>query len=417
MRSNFINQQFYRNMLNILVIDDDKITHSFIKRALENLFILHDVFSGDEGLQAAKDLKPDIILLDVEMPGKNGYEVCELLKTSEATQNIPVIFLSANRELRDVMLGFVAGADDYIVKPFQADALRAKLNVISRYHEQNEELSHQVEVAQKTAYTALTGTSDLGQVIRFVEQCYDITNYNGLAQALFQVTNTLQLSCTLLIKSIEGDDFHSSKSLAIPPLERELITTLHDEKRFIDFGGRTQINYKNISVLIKNMPLDDADRYGRIKDLFPAMLGTADAKITQLDTLNALISNTDEINGSFLMVTDSLNKIKKSINDNQKHNIKIMRDMMMELDLQLPKMGLESDQEQYILDRIDNAITEAHDAADITRQLNTSFNIILDNLDELVVNQKQLQDNFSSLTDTSSNEEKDEGYTMDVELF
>ncbi len=69
---------------------------------------------------------------------------------------------------------------------------------------------------------------------------------------------------------------------SVPPSENQLVSMLHNEKRFYDFGCRTQINYPNLSVLIKNMPIDDMERYGRIKDILPAMIGTVNNRIISL---------------------------------------------------------------------------------------------------------------------------------------
>jgi CheY-like chemotaxis protein len=99
-------------MHKILVIDDDKITHAFVKRALANKYVITDTFNGEQGLAELKIQQPEVILLDVEMPGLNGYEVCERIKADEDTAEIPVIFFSARGDLRDRMQGFEAGADD-----------------------------------------------------------------------------------------------------------------------------------------------------------------------------------------------------------------------------------------------------------------------------------------------------------------
>jgi CheY-like chemotaxis protein len=100
-------------MYKILVVDDDKISHAFIKRALLTRFVLTHTFSGEEALRLLAIEKPDLVLLDVEMPGLNGYAVCEQIKANPETADIPVLFLSARDELRDRIQGFDVGADDY----------------------------------------------------------------------------------------------------------------------------------------------------------------------------------------------------------------------------------------------------------------------------------------------------------------
>lgn len=403
-------------MQKVLVIDDDKITHSFIKRALKQQYTLIHAYDGEQGIKSCLDLNPDMILLDVEMPGKNGYEVCEILKSNENTQNIPVIFLSGNSSINNIMLGFEAGADDYIVKPFQAQALLAKLLVIGRYKTHQTALHQQIEAAHKTAHTAISGTGDLGQALHFIELCYNVSSIDEIAQALFRVTNNLQLKCALIIQSFEYDNFYSSEKSEVPPLEQELLQLLKNENRFYDFGCRTQINYSNISLLIKNMPLDNMERYGQIKDILPTMLAAADSKINQLNTLHVIDKNTKNINQSFSMISSALNVIKKSINSSHNGNTKIMRGMLTDLDRYLPTMGLESDQEQYILDRVDEAITESHKTISKTHQVTENFNAILENLSCLVGKQQDIQNEISKLSN-KTDYSNDDGYAMDVELF
>lgn len=84
-------------------------------------------YNGYDGLDRARHLLPDLILLDVMMPGLNGYQVCELLKASEETRDTPVLFLSALAEIDDKIRAFNAGAADYITKPFHAREVLARV--------------------------------------------------------------------------------------------------------------------------------------------------------------------------------------------------------------------------------------------------------------------------------------------------
>ncbi len=105
--------------ITILTVDDNPsnirlLTH-YMEREGYNVITAED---GFEGFKAAIKYHPDLILLDVMMPGTDGYEVCELLKTEEETRDIPVVFLTAKAEAEDKIKGFEMGAVDYIIKPF-----------------------------------------------------------------------------------------------------------------------------------------------------------------------------------------------------------------------------------------------------------------------------------------------------------
>jgi diguanylate cyclase (GGDEF)-like protein len=118
----------------VLLIDDSPALQALVKVALaaDNLDV-HGALNGVEGVEAAKRLAPDLILLDLEMPGPDGFEVCEMLASQPETIRIPVIFLSATSEPDLRARGLNAGACDFISKPFHGDELRARVRVALRY--------------------------------------------------------------------------------------------------------------------------------------------------------------------------------------------------------------------------------------------------------------------------------------------
>lgn len=112
----------------VLLVDDVATNLDVLLEQLsqENIDI-RIALSGEEGLHLARSLKPDLILLDVMMPGMDGYEVCRLLKQDSTLTNIPVVFLTAHDEEIEVERGFALGAVDYIHKPFSLPILKARV--------------------------------------------------------------------------------------------------------------------------------------------------------------------------------------------------------------------------------------------------------------------------------------------------
>jgi diguanylate cyclase (GGDEF)-like protein len=118
----------------VLLIDDAPALHRVVAAQLrvDGIETL-SAFDGTEGIHTAKTTRPDVILLDVGMPGLNGFEVCELLKVQPETAHIPVMFLSGANEPSDRVRGLQLGASDYLAKPFDGDELRARVRVSLRY--------------------------------------------------------------------------------------------------------------------------------------------------------------------------------------------------------------------------------------------------------------------------------------------
>jgi diguanylate cyclase (GGDEF)-like protein len=124
-----------------LVIDDSRSIHALVAAHLGRQFELSSAFDGQSGLTTAKDASPEFILLDVDLPDLNGYEVCRRLKEDPATRTIPVIFLSSGSETRQKIQGLDSGACDYVTKPFEPWELRARVRAALRSKQAVDEMA------------------------------------------------------------------------------------------------------------------------------------------------------------------------------------------------------------------------------------------------------------------------------------
>jgi DNA-binding response OmpR family regulator len=117
----------------ILVIEDDDIVARTIERSLRGEeFRVTLANSGVEGLKAARRRPPDLVILDIIMPGMDGYTVCREMRSDPILAEIPILFLTAKIKDEDKIAGFNAGADDYLCKPFNIDELILRLRAILR---------------------------------------------------------------------------------------------------------------------------------------------------------------------------------------------------------------------------------------------------------------------------------------------
>jgi CheY-like chemotaxis protein len=111
----------------ILTVDDDPNNITIVEELLEDNYDLKTATSGEQALEIAKDFRPDIILLDIMMPGMNGYEVCRRLREHYTSEHTKIIMVSARAMISERLEGYEVGADDYITKPFDGDEFLAKI--------------------------------------------------------------------------------------------------------------------------------------------------------------------------------------------------------------------------------------------------------------------------------------------------
>ncbi|MCF6202216.1 MAG: response regulator [Methylococcaceae bacterium] len=331
----------------ILVVDDDPFFLKFFEETFADHYQFEFTDTGEECLKKLQTIKPDLILLDVKMPGISGIETCEKLKSNLLTEEIPVIFVSALSLPEERMAGYKAGGEDYITKPFNEEELLTKIEITLVSQQEKEALQQSSNDAIGMAMTAMTQASEMGEVMQFTRDSYHCLTQEALAKRLLESLSQFDLSTTIRVTVDKQDTFFSTLGI-VGDREQDVMSQMKQGERFIHFGKRTIINFKNISVLIKNMPIKDVDRYGRLNDVTGMLLEGADARITGLEMSSSLMSL---VNATRTMLTE----IESSRKENEKKHIKIIDDLISNVEWSYINMNLSEQQEQFFSDLLEKA--------------------------------------------------------------
>lgn len=194
-----MNGSFDARSANILVVDDTPENLGVIVDQLEEQgFRVAVAQDGEEAIRRAQRILPDLILLDVMLPGIDGFETCRRLKADELTRDTPVVFMTALTDSADKIKGFVAGGVDYVTKPFEAQEVLARVKTHLCLHamqraigQQNRQLQHEIAIRQQ-AEAALRESEaryrtlvELSPDAIMIEQEGRIVFANGAASRLF----------------------------------------------------------------------------------------------------------------------------------------------------------------------------------------------------------------------------------------
>lgn len=133
----------------ILIVDDEPNNLQLLRQILKGTYQLSMATNGQQAIEIAHKVKPDLVLLDVMMPGMDGYETCQKLKSDRATHKIPVIFVTAKAEVVDEKRGFDVGAVDYITKPVSGPIVQARVATHLALYDQQRAM--QIQINQRTA--------------------------------------------------------------------------------------------------------------------------------------------------------------------------------------------------------------------------------------------------------------------------
>ena len=129
-------------MKHILIVDDVTTNLKCAAEVLKDTYDVTTAKSGKAALQILREMQPDLIMLDVNMPEMNGFEVMERIKEDPVTRDIPVIFLTAEADKENEVTGLKMGAMDFIKKPFEPDIMRSRIEKILQMTEQTKELQN-----------------------------------------------------------------------------------------------------------------------------------------------------------------------------------------------------------------------------------------------------------------------------------
>lgn len=191
----------------VLVIDDQENITEFIKLGLKyEGFLVETAADGPAGLAAAQHLNPDLIILDVMLPGMDGLEVCRQLRTNPTTQDIPILMLTAKDDVRDRIAGLETGADDYLTKPFSFEELVARIHAILRRQKRgrgDENVAGYGQILQFGDLQLNTSTREVHRGTRQID--LTVTEYNLLH--LFMSYPRQVLDRQTILNRVWGYDF------------------------------------------------------------------------------------------------------------------------------------------------------------------------------------------------------------------
>lgn len=172
----------------LLLVDDEPVNLRVLKQLLASDYQLVFAKNGDEAIKLATTSRPNLILLDVMMPGLTGFEVCRLLKEKEQTKSIPIIFVTALSDEVDETEGFDAGAVDYITKPISPAVVKARVRTHLNLVRSDALLESRLQVVQRLGRAAEYKDNETGMhVMRMSHYAKELALAYGLSEAQAEI--------------------------------------------------------------------------------------------------------------------------------------------------------------------------------------------------------------------------------------
>lgn len=300
----------------ILVVEDDESVREIIKFSLELAnYRVMTMNNGADAIRKAVEIKPDLILLDLMIPVCDGFEVCRRLKANFLTSQIPIVILTAKRDMKDKVAGMEAGADDYITKPFNRTELLARVKMVLLRTMQHREsnpltgLPGNVTIERRASELLAEGGLFAVLVIdidnfKAYNDNYGYSQGDVAIQLLAEVITDLatEYGESIFVGHIGGDDF-----IVLAPTEKgreiaEKITKTYEEKSEMLFNAEDLAR----GYFISKSRTGEEKRYPCFFSLTVAVVANTDAKysnyLQMIDVATELKKYGKMIDGSAVTV-------------------------------------------------------------------------------------------------------------------
>lgn len=334
----------------VLVVDDDA---EFLKSInnFENSTNVSTANNFSECLALTKTTCFDLLVLNIDLNGGCEFEVCEQVKKQSPSTDI--IILSASTDEETIVNGYKAGATDYLIKPIRIEELKEKLHLVLSFKERIKSSEAKLKAleeaninANQVAMSAMTDSSQLGRVLEFMDNNINCSEIDEVATSLVDTCEALGLQTTIFIQTSLEKSVKTSGG-EIKPIEVTLIEKVRNQNRIIDFNQRTIFSDKCVSILVKNMPLDNPVEYGRFKDSLMMLACGANSRVKAIMNEQLLIASRDS-------VTKALSVIEENISEQSSLATSVMNDFMLDMESTILVLGLSEEQEDYVFSLVDN---------------------------------------------------------------
>ena len=335
------------NLFKVFVVDDDPIILEVMCSFLEPDCVVM-TFDSAEACQAhlAKE-KPDMFLLDVGLPGMDGYTFCRQIKDDAAFTRIPVTFVSGHDTIDARVLGYEAGGVDFIIKPFEPEEVLRKVKVAQSIVHSQHSLEEQAEAAEYLASLVMAGMDETGILLQFMSKLIAWDNTQEIAAGLLELLQRYRLDGVVQTRLAQRTETLSAAGANLP-LETSVIDHVRGLGRIFEFRKRGVHNFDRITIMINNLPLAEPEYCGRLRDHLAVAAQSVDARLKAIETEEA----NRRSQAGILLALDSISTTIMSLSEAHQGNATDSAKLMLELQQTLAnsffRLGLTEGQELFL---------------------------------------------------------------------
>lgn len=368
----------------VFIVDDDKTIRLLLESMLANLYDVEVFDSAESCLKRLADRIPDLLLLDVGLPGMNGYELCRAATAMPECKDLHVVFLSGHDNPDDIMNGYDAGGQDYIVKPFDVVSLSRKIENILRIGQHKKSLNDQVSASDELVTLVLANLDEYAILIKFLRSLNECSSYSEIIESVLRSLDAFHLDGAVQIR-MRNLERTISRAGENWPLEIAVINHIRTLDRIFEFRNRCSYNFDHITILVTNMPIENSDLCGRIRDHLAIAAESADAKLMALQSFEDNATMREDIRSILLEVGATVSAYGKRYDAARFEGAMYTTRFLDDLLASFAHLGMGSHQEDELMEMVKERTSRLIDLYDIAGETQEQFGALGKKLEAILV--------------------------------
>lgn len=365
----------------ICIVEPDEVERELLLGILEDEYPIEAFSDGEQMLATLTPDTPTLVILETLLSGPTGYDICRSIHNDYSHCVTCVIFLSAKTSVDERIKGMEAGADDYINKPYDVLEISAKVRSAIDILDSKVGLKQQLDYASKTAFQAMSAQSEMGIIMKGVQGVIEANCFDSLCASVFSCLSALELKSTLYYEVSQVPTFAASPGRTSTSIEQEIISVVRKSQRIWTKGQRCIFTFGDTSLLVLNMP-EDEEKTGRLRDSMCFLMEAFDVKTDAINKQQALV-DAKNWQQSVKDITGMLSQASENLQHSVDGSTHTIRTMMSDLDMLLPSLGLEEDQEAHIHHITDSSSEKFNSAIQDIEQTSKVFAAVMHKLQQM----------------------------------
>lgn len=367
----------------VMIVDDDPVSRGLLVEALADDCLASAYGSGEDCLAVVGHARPDVVMLDIAMPGLDGFETCRRLRAMDTWATVDeqpaVIFVSAHDGLEDRLHAYDSGGDDFVTKPAQPDEVQRKVRAMVRLIADRRRLRTEKDAAQQTAMGFLTNLGESGTQLRFMRDSLACESMQALAELAIAACGEYGLTAQLQVRP-PGEVLTFVGAGRASPLEESVFEKVRELGRIFQFRRQLVINYPHVSLQVKNLPTEDEDRCGRLRDHLALIAEGCEASALGLIRSAEVATRTRQLRATAAAVEEAIAALRDQYRDQQAATSLILHELHLRVTERVFLMGLsETEEKQFegvLTTEIDKALELFQRGLDFDARLGEIMRIV-----------------------------------------